>query len=359
MKKYGDVGRYGPHERPVRRFHREAAYVAGYGANYSHSAATLARLHQVSASAFDQVAERTVRGVPPLRITTGRGIPLQLSTQGVRMNARLQARSTLLPQYPADLPVRTHTNSWQEPSGIPKLKQWVDTGPSEIFYEPPASPANFYDNSSPALAPPDLHHNDGWGAQEVGWPLSEEDVECIKLVSEDAPLPGEPDATGWYTWLKDTSGKSAGPPVVRLPWQNISTWPTMMEGFNLESLDRRQLVHWTGDKQAARINCGTTRYRGVGPSGLLPFFPEGFQTNLTPFPVIWLARNDFEGNVSGLNHVIEKYPKAASYHRSVVSVELSHYIQNRTSPLLPTQMPFSLLGCHLPVLSSLGILKRQ
>ena len=148
MKKYGDVGQYGPHERPVRRFQRAATYVVGYGANYSYSAATLARLHQVSASAFEQVAERAVRGVPPLRITTGRGISLQLSTQGVRMNARLQARSTLLPQYPADLPVRTYTNSWQEPSGIPKLKQWVDTGPSEIFYEPPASPAN----SSPALA---------------------------------------------------------------------------------------------------------------------------------------------------------------------------------------------------------------
>ena len=30
-----------------------------------------------------------------------------------------------------------------------------------------------------------------------------------------------------------------------------------------------------------------------------------------------------------------------------------------TSPLLPTQIPFSLLGCHLPALSSLGTLKRQ
>ena len=104
----------------------------------------------------------------------------------------------------------------------------------------------------------------------------------------------------------------------------------MMEGFNMESLDRRQLVHWTGNEQAARINCGTTRYRGAGFSGLLPFSPEGFQTNLTPFPVIWFARNDYEGNVSGLNHVVKKYPNAESYHRFVVSVDLSHYILNHT-----------------------------
>jgi hypothetical protein len=111
----------------------------------------------------------------------------------------------------------------------------------------------------------------------------------------------------------------------------------MMEGFNLESLDRRQLVHWTGDKQAARINCGTTRYRGAGFSGLLPSFPEGFQTNMTPSPVVWLAKNDFEGNVSGLNHVIKKYPKAVSYHRFVVSVELPHYIHNHGLTIMGEQ----------------------
>ena len=238
MRKYGDIGQYGPHERPVRRFQRVATNVAGYGANHSYSAATLARLHQVSASAFDQVAERAVRGKEPMRFTTGRGIPLQLSTQGVRMDARLEARPTHLPQYPTDLPVRTYTNSWQEPSGIPKLKQWVDTGTAEISYEPPASPALATPDSHP-----DFHHIDGGCAQEVGWPSSEEDVECIKLVSEDAPLPEEPDATEWHTWLKDTASRSFGPPVVHLPWQVISTWPTMMEGFDLESLDRRQLVH--------------------------------------------------------------------------------------------------------------------
>ena len=258
MKKYGDVSRYGPHEQAVRRFHREAPYEACYGANFSF-ASTRDRLRQVGASAFDQLAERAVRGVEPLRITTGRGIPLQLTTQGIGMHARLSARSTLLPAWPADAPTRTYTNSWQEPSGVPQLQQWVDILPlhrQEIFFDPPASPADSsLDNSSPApaLAPfVCLHHNDGWGAQEVGWPSTEED-------EEDAPLPVEPDATDWHTWLKNSSGESAGPPVLDLPWQTTSAWPTMVEGFNLESLDRRQFVHWTGDKQAALINCGTTR----------------------------------------------------------------------------------------------------
>ena len=79
---------------------------------------------------------------------------------------------------------------------------------------------------------------------------------------------------------------------------------------------------------AARINCGTTPYRGAHFSGLLPFFPEGSQTNLTRFPVIWFAKNDYEGNVAPLNHVIKKYPNAKSYHRFVVFVEISHYIHN-------------------------------
>ena len=69
-----------------------ATNAAGYGSNHSFSAATLYRLHQVGAPAFDQIAERTVRGVEPLRVTTGRGMPLQLSTQGARMNARLKQR---------------------------------------------------------------------------------------------------------------------------------------------------------------------------------------------------------------------------------------------------------------------------
>ena len=329
MKKHGDISCRAPHERAVRRFHREAPYEACYGANFSF-ASTRDRLAQVSASAFDQLAERAVRGVPPLRIVTGRGIPLQLTDQGIGMRARMQARSSLLPAWPANAPTRTYTNSWQEPSGVAQIQQWVDILPlhrQEIFFNPPASPAA----ASPSLASPvRLHHNDGWGAQEIGWPSSEEDDEGIKLVSEDAPLAEEPDATEWHTWLKDSSGESAGPPVIRAPWAQISTWPTLMEGFNLESLNRRQLVHWTGNDQAALINCGATTYRGVRFSGLLPFFPEGFQTNLTPFPVIWFARNDFEGNVSGLNHVVKKYPNAKSYHRFVVSVELSHYIHNHT-----------------------------
>ena len=45
-------------------------------------------------------------------------------------------------------------------------------------------------------------------------------------------------------------------------------------------------------------------------SGLLPCFPEGFATNLTPFPVIWFAINDMEGNAAGVNHAIKKYPLA-------------------------------------------------
>ena len=72
----------------------------------------------------------------------------------------------------------------------------------------------------------------------------------------------------------------------------------------------------------------TTPYRGAGFSGLLPVFPEGSQTNLTPFPVIWLVVNDYEGNVAGLNHVIKEYPNSPSYHRFVISVDMSHYILN-------------------------------
>ena len=79
---------------------------------------------------------------------------------------------------------------------------------------------------------------------------------------------------------------------------------------------------------AARINCGTTPYRGAHFSGLLPFFPKGFQTNSTQFPVIWFAKNGYEGNVAGLNHVIIKYPRAKSYHRFVVSEPMSHFILN-------------------------------
>ena len=182
-----------------------ATNVAGYGSNHSYSAATLNRLHQVSASAFDQTAERTIRGVEPLRFTTGLEIPLQLSTQGARMGARLGARPTHLPQYPTEFPVRTYTNSWNEPSGIPKLQQWVDTGTAEVFYHPPAPPE---------LAPPNGSHHIGGGcAQEVGFPSSEEDADVGTLVAEDAPLPEELNATEWDTWLQDTVGNQRGIPV--------------------------------------------------------------------------------------------------------------------------------------------------
>ena len=193
MRKYSDIGQYGPHAQRQESF-RMATNAAGYGSNHSFSAATLYRLHQVGASAFDQIAERTVRGKEPLRVTTGRGIPLQLSTKGARMNARLKARPTHLPLYPTELPARTYTTSWSEPSGI---KQLVDMGTSATIHEPPASPA---------LAP--LEHTSHIYfecAQEVGFPC-EEAVECITLVAEDAPLPEELDAAEWDMWLKDTDG---------------------------------------------------------------------------------------------------------------------------------------------------------
>ena len=112
--------------------------------------------------------------------------------------------------------------------------------------------------------------------------------------------------------------------IIRLNTRReLQNYPSFMEGFDLDSLNRRQFAHWTGSVQAARINCGTTPYRGAGSSGLLPFFHEGFQTNLTRFPVIWFAKNDFEGNVAGLNHVTDKYPKAASYRYIIASWPLS------------------------------------
>ena len=68
MKKHGDISCRAPHERAVRRFHREAPYEARYGANFSF-ASTRDRLAQVSASAFDQLAERAVRFVVSVELS--------------------------------------------------------------------------------------------------------------------------------------------------------------------------------------------------------------------------------------------------------------------------------------------------
>ena len=61
-------------------------------------------------------------------------------------------------------------------------------------------------------------------------------------------------------------------------------------------------------------------------AALIPFYPEGVATNVTPWPVVWLARNDYEGNAAGINHVLEKFPDAEAYHRFVVSAEKSREI---------------------------------
>ena len=58
----------------------------------------------------------------------------------------------------------------------------------------------------------------------------------------------------------------------------------------------------------------------------IPHDPEGQATAVTPYPVIWLIENDLEGNYSGVNHVLEKFPEATSYHRFVVSEPHSLHI---------------------------------
>ena len=202
--------------------------------NFSYSAATVQRMHQVGASAFDQITERTVRGVEPLRITTGRGMPLQLSTQGARMNARLSARNESASGVGGWVAEADHfpprmTPSWSEPSGVAQLAE-------------PHSPTTLTNCPTP------YYQIDGGCAQggwDAGFPPSsadaDEDDECIKLVSEDAPLPEELPATEWNSWLKDTDGKQmlGLPPVIRLHAKRvIQSYPLLMEGFDVDSFNR-------------------------------------------------------------------------------------------------------------------------
>ena len=63
------------------------------------------------------------------------------------------------------------------------------------------------------------------------------------------------------------------------------------------------------------------------PSLILPFYPGGKATAVTPFPVAWLIENDLEGNYTGASHVCEKFLRATSYHRFVVSEAYSRHVR--------------------------------
>ena len=162
--------------------YRRVLPAAGYGANYSFDRSALFHLEQISASAYSQIAKRGV--VEPLRLPTGRGMPVQLSVDGLDRSQRL-ARwlGTPLPAPPS----RTYTDSCGEPPGVPQTQQWVDE-PAPPEQEPPP-----WHPLAPPVYTEGFHYIEGGCAQEVGFPESESeiesDVECIKLVSGDAPPP--------------------------------------------------------------------------------------------------------------------------------------------------------------------------
>jgi hypothetical protein len=98
-------------------------------------------------------------------------------------------------------------------------------------------------------------------------------------------------------------------------------------GFDHHTLSTNQLAHYTDNVGAKAIKEGLTEWQHLGfHRAILPFYPSGKAENLTPFPVAWLIRNDIEGNYSGINHVLKKFPKASSYHRFVVSEAYSKTI---------------------------------
>ena len=59
-----------------------------------------------------------------------------------------------------------------------------------------------------------------------------------------------------------------------------------------------------------------------------PSSPMDFKQIKLPSPSFGSPSTTLKATLRAFNHVIKKYPDAPSYHRFVVSVEMSHYILN-------------------------------
>jgi len=299
-----------------------------YGRDHRLSRAEAARLNQIGAASFNKNIEKGPRE-DRLRFLHGTGMPAELTGDHVGFERRLVNRTTehgvaFAPGGGVGEGVYSRTvlqidGDFRMYELLPI--ELIPPSPSPPLYLPITLPS-WHPKAKPVFLQ-DVNYCEGGNTQEMV-DESDEEVEHTKLT----PLP----AHVWNTWLiQKHDGKPdepANPPLLRVHGKLLDpVYPDgPYEGCDHGSLDRAQFVHWTNDLGRAKMVAGSTYFKGERVYGLCPFFPEGKVTNPTPWEVIWLAINDYEGNVAAANHVLKEFPHATTYHRFVVSVEMSREI---------------------------------
>ena len=317
--------------RPSRNafvLHTLSVREPGFGKSWKMTPEQIFRLNTVTAAPHNHRYERRVDAHKWANARTG--LPLETNLATVNLFTRIQKRQNKLHgladgRLPLAQPVTFDgtllNHCWQDLSlGGPHCEA-VLTSSRPIDLDSP------WRNAPLPPAPPedfDVMFPHGPPCAQI--PSNFDSDSDDKPFGVFAPLPHTLPATDWHTHLSSPPSlyicNRKGDPHSRRPW------PTFVTGFDCHSLNRNQLAHYTDNVNAEKIKEGLTEWQHLGfHRTILPFYPSGKAENLTPFPVAWLIQNDIEGNYTGMNHVLKKFPEATSFHRFVVSEAYSQTIR--------------------------------